>query len=102
MGFSPCVRKNRLLLSGFKPEGQSVTVSMGLSTPVYQGKAVEFGVGKTIKQSNMPVSLQASSPSSNDWKPHADGSVGIRMISQYNFTINLLEKEIHFSPRATK
>jgi len=98
MGFSHFVRENRLLLSGFKPENQSATTSMGITTPVYEGKAFEFGFGKSIKQTGMPVSLQASSGNSN-WRPPADASVGVKLISNYNFTINLLEKEIHFSPR---
>ncbi len=98
MAFSPFVRKNRLLLRGFKPEGQSATVSMGISTPVYEGHAKEFGFGQTIKQMNMPVSLQASTGNSK-WNPGVDGSVGVKMISRYNFTINLVEKEIHFSLR---
>ncbi len=101
MGFSPFVRNNRLLVSGFKPEEQSSTVSMGITTPVFEGKAKEFGFGETIKQTDMPVSLQGSTANS-DWKPGADASVGIKLISKYNFTINLLEKEVHFTPRAAK
>ncbi len=98
MGFAPFVRNNRLLLSGFKPERQSATMSMGISTPVFEGKAASFGFG-AIQQTDMPVSLQGSSAGNSDWKPHADASIGIQLISKYNFTINLLEKEIHFSPR---
>lgn len=98
MGFSPFVRSNRLLLSGFKHEKQASTTSMGVSTPVYEGTVHEFGVGEHIQRSQMPVSLQASSGNSK-WKPNADGSVGIKLISQYNFTINLAKKELHFSPR---
>ncbi len=98
MGYAPFVRSNRLLLGGFKPEGQSATVSMGISTPVFEGKAASFGFG-AIQQTDMPVSLQGSSPGNSDWKPQADASIGIQLISRYNFTINLLEKEIHFSPR---
>ncbi len=98
MGFSPFVRTNRLLLSGFKPERESATVSLGITTPVFEGKTKEFGFGEKIRQTDMPVSLQAST-GNNNWKPQADASVGIRLLSQYNFTINLLEKEIHFQPR---
>jgi len=98
MGFSHFVREHRLLLSGFKPVNQSATTSMGITTPVYEGTAVAFGFGKSIKQTEMPVSLQASSGNSN-WRPPADASIGIKLINNYNFTINLLEKEIHFTPR---
>ncbi|MEO6522475.1 MAG: hypothetical protein ABIN91_12400 [Mucilaginibacter sp.] len=30
-----------------------------------------------------------------------DGSIGIRLISRYNFTINPVKKEIHFVPNKT-
>jgi predicted aspartyl protease len=99
MAFSPWVRRNRLLLSGFKPENQASTTSMGITTPTYEGKAHEFAFGETIRQTNMPVSLQASSPASSNWNPGVDGSVGIKLLSQYNFTINLVEKEVHFGLR---
>jgi predicted aspartyl protease len=99
MGFSHWVRKNRLLLSGWKHENQATTVSMGIATPTYEGKAYEFKVGNFIKETNMPVSLQASTGNNNNFTPPADGSMGVKLITQYNFTINLLEKEIHFSRR---
>jgi hypothetical protein len=99
MAFSPFVRSNRLLLSGgFKPERQSATVSMGITTPTYEGKAYEFALGTAVKQTDMPVSLQASSGNST-WKPDADGSAGVKLLSRYNFTINLPKNEVHFAPR---
>lgn len=33
-----------------------------------------------------------------NWKPDYDGSIGVRLISRYNFTVNLLQGEIFFSP----
>lgn len=93
IGFSSFVRSNRLLVSGFKPESQTNTVSFGKSTPTFNGKSVDFKV-KDIHLKNMPVALQAGS----SWDAGADGSLGIRFISRYNFTINLLEKEIHLVP----
>jgi hypothetical protein len=75
---------------------------MGIASPTYEGIAHEFAFGETIRQSNMPVSLQASTPRNTDWAPGMDGSVGVRLISLYNFTINLVEKEVHFRPRKTK
>ncbi len=98
IGFSPFVRKNRLLLSGFKPERQASTVSMGIATPTYEGTAQEFGFGGLDKQTNMPVSLQASSGKSN-WDPGVDGSIGVKLISRYNFVINIGEMEVWLSER---
>ena len=99
MGFAPFVRRNRLLLTGFKPEREGTTVSMGITTPVFYGTAHEFGFGEIIRQNHIPVTLQGSTSANANWNPGTDGSVGIRLISQYNFTINLMEKEIHFAPR---
>lgn len=99
IAFSQFVRKNRLLLSGFKPEGEGSTRSLGIVTPVFYGKAYEFKLGDGIVQNNMPVTLQASNArvAANSNTP--DGSIGILFFSQYNFTIDLLKKEIHLVPR---
>ncbi|MBB4035652.1 putative aspartyl protease [Dysgonomonas hofstadii] len=98
--FEQYVRKNRLLLSGFKPEGEATTVSMGYSSPVFYGKASEFKLDNEISQKNMPITLQASkggvSKQDND---SPDGSIGIKFFSNYNFTIDLLRKQIHLVPR---
>lgn len=98
VAFSPFVRKNRLLLSGFKYESSSSMLSMGHATLIYHGKAVDFKVGDVLHRKDMPIALQASSGGGN-WDPEAAGSIGIQLISQYNFTINLVEKEIYMQPR---
>ncbi len=93
LGFSPFVRKNKLLVGGFKPESQMSTISLGKATPTFNGHCVDFKV-HTMNLKNMPVSLQAGS----NWDSGADGSLGIKFISRYNFTINLLDKIIHLVP----
>lgn len=93
VAFSPFVRKNRLLLSGFKYDSQSSMISLGHSTQVYHGKASHFTFGG-INIANMPITLQASSGNDN-WEPGASGSIGIKLLKDYNFTINLVEKEIY-------
>ncbi|ULT28048.1 hypothetical protein KUH03_16455 [Sphingobacterium sp. E70] len=32
------------------------------------------------------------------WQPGFDGSIGVRLLSRYNITINLAEGEVYFSP----
>ncbi|MDR1882930.1 MAG: retroviral-like aspartic protease family protein [Prevotella sp.] len=98
IAFSDFVRKNRLLLSGFKPESQSATVSLGHVTPVYNGKAFGFSLAGGITQSDMPVTLQASNGKAAAGNT-PDGSIGIQFWSKYNLIIDLLKKEIHLLPR---
>lgn len=98
IAFSRFVRQNRLLLSGFKPEGSGATVSLGHSTPVYHGRARSLKVGSIVGK-NVPVTLQASAcnVASND--DGVDGSIGIDFFDDYNFTVDLLRKVLHLSPR---
>ena len=98
IAFSPFVRKNRLLLSGFKPESSGTTVSLGHSTPVFHGQAESLKVGDILEK-NIPVSLQASTGSDVSQNKDVDGSIGIQFFDNYNFTIDLLRKIIHLSPR---
>lgn len=98
IAFSRFVRKNRLLLSGFKPKSSGAITSLGHTTPVYNGIASEFSIGD-IKQVNMPVTLQASTGRVPDNSNFPDGSIGIQFFSRYNLTIDLLKKEIHLVPR---
>lgn len=96
IGFSPFVRKNKLLTGGFKPEGQSTTMSLGKATPTFNGHSVNFRV-HTMDIKNMPIALQAG----GNWNSNgADGSLGVMFLSRYNFTINLLEKEVHMVPNS--
>jgi len=99
--FRPFVKKNKLLVSGFKPEYHGVTTSMGMSTPTYSGRAVAFSFSNMPKLNNFPITLMAGGGQSENWNPGFDGSIGIRTISKYNFTINMQKKEIHFAPNHT-
>lgn len=96
--FRPFVKQNKLLVSGFKPEYHGSTTSMGMSTPTYSGRANSFSFAQMPKISNFPITLMAGGGQSESWNPGFDGSIGIRIISRYNFTINLQEKEIHLTP----
>lgn len=93
IAFSRFVRKNRLLLTGFQPEEQASTVSMGRATPVFHGKAHRFELTPEVAFTNMPVTLQASSSTDSDLRT-PDGSIGIKLIQNFNFTIDLLQKEL--------
>ncbi len=96
--FRPFVKQHKLLVSGFKPEYHGSTTSMGMSTPTYSGKANAFTFADMPKVNNFPITLMAGGGQSESWNPGFDGSIGIRLISRYNFTINLQEKEIHLAP----
>lgn len=93
IAFSRFVRKNRLLLTGFKPEEQASTVSMGRATPVFHGKAHRFELAPEVAFTDMPVTLQASSSTDSDLRT-PDGSIGIKLIQNFNFTVDLLQKEL--------
>lgn len=97
--FSRFVRKNRLLLSGFKPEGQAATVSMGHSTPVFYGKAHTFKVGEDIVLNQLPVVLQASAEKDNSEEKFPDGSVGIQFFNRFNFIIDIPGKMVYLEKR---
>jgi len=96
--FRPFVRTNKLLVSGFKPEYQSTTASMGMVSPTFTGKSYAFGFSNLDPIPRLPVTLMAGSASNENWQPEFDGSVGVRLISRYNFTVNLQRNEIFFSP----
>jgi predicted aspartyl protease len=98
IAFSGFVRKNRLLLTGFMPENQSSTVSMGHATPVFEGKAQKFSFSPNLVFTDIPIVLQAST-SVNDDERTPSGSIGIELMQKFNFTIDMLRKEIFFSPR---
>ena len=95
--FSPFVRKHRLLLSGFKIESEGSMVSMGHTSHIFNGKADLFSFGP-VSITEMPITLQASSGNS-DWNPEAAGSIGIQLASKYNFTIDLVKKQLYMSER---
>ncbi|MCD8186895.1 MAG: aspartyl protease family protein [Rikenellaceae bacterium] len=98
--FSSFVRKNRLLLSGFQPESQSATVSLGVTTPVYNGRAAELRLGPELYYRDVPITLQASSSGESNRENLPDGSLGVGFFSRYNFTINLLQQRICLRPRS--
>jgi hypothetical protein len=93
IAFSGFVRKHRLLLTGFKPERQKSTVSMGHSTPVFEGKAHKFSISPRLTFSDIPITLQASTSVNNN-KKIPSGSIGIKLIQNFNIVIDMLKKEI--------
>lgn len=99
--FRPFVKQHKLLVTGFKPAYHGSTTSMGLTTPTYSGKATSFSFQNMPKLLNYPVTLMAGGGQSENWNPGFDGSIGIRTISRYNFTINMQAKEIHFVPNSS-
>lgn len=98
IAFEGYVRKNRLLLSGFKPESQGTTVSLGVVSPTFSGKTHSFTFANEYTFENMPITLQASTGRNNITT--MSGSVGIQIIKQFNFTIDLLKKYIYLKPNS--
>ncbi|MDR2271547.1 MAG: retroviral-like aspartic protease family protein [Sphingobacterium sp.] len=96
--FRPFVRQNKLLISGFKPEAQAATVSMGISSPTFAGRSYQFAISALPAMQGLPVSLMGGSAGNEQWQPGFDGSIGVRLLSRYNITINLAEGEAYFSP----
>lgn len=101
IGFEKFVRKNRLLLTGFKIESEAATTSMGLISPVFLGKASSFTIGKAIEFKNMPIALMGSTGRTDETIGLPDGSIGIKLITQFDFTIDLLRKIIHLTPNGS-
>ena len=96
--FRPFVRQNKLLVSGFKPEAQAATVSMGVSSPTFSGNSYQFAISPLPAIKGLPITLMGGSSANEQWKPGFDGSIGVRLLSRYNITINLADNEVHFSP----
>jgi len=96
--FRPFVRQNKLLVSGFKSEAQAATVSMGVSSPTFAGKSYQFAISPLPPIQGLPVTLMGGSAGNEKWQPGFDGSIGVRLLSRYNITINLAESEVYFSP----
>lgn len=96
--FRPFVRLNKLLVSGFKPEAQAATVSMGVSSPTFSGNSFQFAISKLPAIPGLPITLMGGSSANEQWQPGFDGSIGVRLLSRYNMTINLAESEVYFTP----
>ncbi len=96
--FRPFVRQNKLLVSGFKPEAQAATVSMGISSPTFAGRSHQFAISNLPAIQELPITLMGGSSANEQWQPGFDGSIGVRLLSRYNMTINLAESEVYFTP----
>lgn len=96
--FRPFVKQHRLLVSGFKAESHGSTTSMGVTTPTFAGKAAAFSFSDMPPLKDMSVTLMAGGGQSESWNPGFDGSIGVGLISRYNFTINMQKKEIYIIP----
>ena len=96
--FRPFVRHNRLLVDGFKPDYSGTTTSLGMTTPTFTGQAEQFQFGNLPALNGLSVTLMSGGGQSESWNPGFDGSIGTRLISRYNFTINLQAKQIVLTP----
>lgn len=98
--FRSFVRKNKLLVSGFKPTSQGTILSVGISTPSFMGTANSFSLAKMKGVKDLSVTLVAGTGNEQPDNHHVDGSVGVDFISKYNFTIDTQKKVIYLSPNA--
>jgi hypothetical protein len=96
--FRPFVKQHKLLVSGFKADSHGSTVSMGVNTPTFAGKAAAFSFSNMPPLKNMSVTLMAGGGAIESWNPDFDGSIGVGLISKYNFSINMQKKEIYIIP----
>lgn len=97
IAFGPFVKKNLLLTTGFVPWFTAATVSLGHSSTTFTGNFSQVNFG-TLGIKNFPGTLKAYVTGDENWNPDGDGSMGIKIISRFNFTLNLAEKIIHFTP----
>ena len=98
--FRPFVKQHKLLVSGFKPESQGSTVSLGMASPTFTGYSKSFQLTGLPALENMLVTLMGGNNTNKNWDPGADGSIGVRLLSRYNIRINLAENEISLQPNA--
>ncbi|WP_460432487.1 retropepsin-like aspartic protease [Arachidicoccus ginsenosidivorans] len=96
--FRPFVKHNRLLVDGFQSEYMSTTRSLGMITPTFTGAANSFQVGDMPPINDLTVTLMSGGGQSESWNPGFDGSIGSKLISKYNFIIDMQAKQILFSP----
>lgn len=96
--FRPFVRHNRLLVDGFKPAYAGSTTSLGRTTPTFTGSAESFHFGSMPEIKGLSVTLMSGGGQSESWNPGFDGSIGSRLISKYNFIIDMQAKKIGFTP----
>lgn len=97
--FRPFVLKHKLLVDNFRADSSGATVSLGVSSPVFYGKAALLQIPPAINIQDLPVALMGSGGGTTSHTSGIDGSLGIHFISQYNFTINLMDKYVAFSPK---
>lgn len=96
--FRPFVKHNRLLVDGFKPAYSGSTTSLGMTTPTFTGPANAFRFGDLPAIEGLCVTLMSGGGQSESWNPGFDGSIGTRLISKYNFIINMQDKKILLQP----
>lgn len=97
IAFGPFVKKNLLLTNGFVPSYTGSTVSMGRSSTTFTGNFEKMSFGNAELQ-NFPGVLQAHSGVDEKWDVAGDGSLGIETMRRFNFTLNLAQHKIHFTP----
>ncbi|MFL9483722.1 retropepsin-like aspartic protease [Chitinophagaceae bacterium LWZ2-11] len=97
IAFGPFVKKNLLLTSGFNVDFSGVTLSMGHSSPSFTGNINAFCLGNQCLK-NFPGTLQAYRPGDENWMQDGSGSIGIKLLSRFNFTLNLPEHTVHLTP----
>jgi hypothetical protein len=98
--FRPFVLQHKLLVDNFRVDSTSATTSLGVTSPVFFGKAAVLQIPPAIRIQDLPVALMGSGGKALNKEPGIDGSLGIHFISRYNFTINLMNKYVAISPNS--
>lgn len=93
--FGPSVEKNNLE-DGFPVAYQATNYSFGHQTGIKIGDVTSIDFDNSSLK-NVPIALQEFQEDNKDWSSH-DGSIGISVISKFNFIVNVLEKQIYLKP----
>lgn len=97
IGFGPFVKANRLLVSGFDPYASGSTISMGQSSASFTGDLAWVKLD-TFRLEHVPGTLQAFREGDEKWAGMGAGSLGIKLISRWNFVLDLQNKLLWLEP----
>lgn len=95
IAFSQFVGEHKLLEQGWQPQFRGVTTSMGLETPNFTGTIEKMSIAPDISYNNVMVTLQEPVAAQAQGGSHPAGSVGVQLLGDFNFTIDMLRKEVH-------
>ncbi|MDI3319796.1 aspartyl protease family protein [Pinibacter soli] len=97
VGFGPFVENHQLLTSGFLPYSSGTTVSLGHASTSVTGDFDKLNLG-SLELKHFPGVLQVYETGDEKWAGDRAGSLGIKMLHRFNFTLDLGRQLVHFTP----